>query len=83
MRQQGGSAGHVSQEAVKKYIQEQQGKDVFEYNVYGNPNQKIGDFTQTKFTVNIPIFKEVKSGCNANDGIPPNNELLGILPTIL
>ena len=27
---------------------------------------------------------EVKSGCNANDnGIPPNNKLLGILPTIL
>ena len=28
--------------------------------------------------------KEVKSGCDANDdGIPPNNKLLGILPTIL
>jgi len=27
---------------------------------------------------------EVKSGCDANDnGIPPNNKLLGILPTIL
>lgn len=43
-----GSAGHVSQEAVKRYILEQQGKDVFEYSVFGNPNQKIGNFTQTK-----------------------------------
>ncbi len=42
-----GSAGHVSQEAVKRYILEQQGKDVFEYNVYGGDGkQKIGDFTQ-------------------------------------
>lgn len=41
-----GSAGHVSQDAVKKYILEQQGKDIFEYNVYGNQDkqQKIGDF---------------------------------------
>lgn len=43
-----GSAGHVSQEAVKRYINEQQGKDVFEYNVFGSPNQKIGNFTQQK-----------------------------------
>jgi len=29
-------------------------------------------------------WTEVKSGCDANDdGIPPNNKLLGILPTIL
>lgn len=42
-----GSAGHVSQDAVKRYILEQQGKDVFEYNVYGDKSQKIGDFTQT------------------------------------
>ena len=28
--------------------------------------------------------KEVKSGCDANDdGIPPNNKLLGILPNEL
>ena len=40
-----GSAGHVSQEAVKRYINEQEGKDVFEYNVFGSPNQKIGNFT--------------------------------------
>lgn len=45
-----GSAGHVSQEAVKRYIQEQQGKDVFEYSVFGSPQQKIGDFTQSKLT---------------------------------
>ena len=24
------------------------GKDVFEYSVFGSPNQKIGNFTQTK-----------------------------------
>jgi hypothetical protein len=27
---------------------EQQGKDVFQFNVYGNKEQKIGDFTQEK-----------------------------------
>ena len=43
-----GSAGHVSQESVVRYIQEQQGKEVFEYSVYGSPNAKIGDFTQRK-----------------------------------
>jgi hypothetical protein len=37
-----------SQEAVKRYIQEQEGKDVFEYSVFGSPQQKIGNFTQTK-----------------------------------
>jgi len=40
-----GSAGHVSQEAVARYIQEQQGKDVFEYSIFGGDSQsKIGDF---------------------------------------
>ena len=44
-----GSAGHVSQDAVKRYIQEQMGKDVFEYDIYGCPTHlkgqlKIGDF---------------------------------------
>jgi len=43
-----GSAGHVSQDAVKRYIEEQQGKDVFEYSVFGSPQQKIGNFVQTK-----------------------------------
>jgi putative transposase len=43
-----GSAGHVSQDAVKRYIMEQQGKDVFQFNVYGDKTQKIGDFTQGK-----------------------------------
>jgi putative transposase len=43
-----GSAGHVSQDAVKRYILEQQGKDVFEYNIYGDSTgrTKIGDFTK-------------------------------------
>lgn len=45
-----GSAGHVSQDAVKRYILEQEGKDVFEYNVFGSSDQKIGDFTQTNLT---------------------------------
>jgi len=40
-----GSAGHVSQDAVRRYIEEQQGKDVFEYSVFGSPQTKIGDFT--------------------------------------
>ena len=42
-----GSAGHVSQESVKRYILEQQGKDIFEYNIYNNPDKQatIGDFT--------------------------------------
>jgi len=44
-----GSAGHVSQDAVKRYILEQQGKDVFEYNVYGDKTQKIGDFTLARW----------------------------------
>jgi hypothetical protein len=39
------SAGHVSQDAVRRYIEEQQGKDVFEYNVFGSPQTKIGDFS--------------------------------------
>jgi len=37
-----------SQEKEKKMvrtIKEQEGKDVFEYNVFGSPNQKIGNFT--------------------------------------
>ena len=43
-----GSAGHVSQDAVKRYIMEQEGKDVFDYSVFGSSDQKIGDFVQTK-----------------------------------
>ena len=46
-----GSAGHVSQESVKRYIQEQEGKKPFEYDIYGCPEElkgqlKIGDFTK-------------------------------------
>ncbi len=45
-----GSAGHVSQEQVKRYIQEQDGKDIFEYDIYNCPEKlkgqlKIGDFS--------------------------------------
>ena len=41
------SAGHVSKDAVKRYILEQEGKDVFDYSIYGNHTEqtKIGDFT--------------------------------------
>lgn len=44
-----GSAGHVSQETVKRYIQEQEGKKVFDYDIYECPEElkgqlKIGDF---------------------------------------
>ena len=43
-----GSAGHVSQDAVKRYILEQGGKEVFEYSIYGDltGKTKIGDFTR-------------------------------------
>jgi len=44
-----GSAGHVSQDSVRRYIEEQQGKKVFEYDIYECPEElkgqlKIGDF---------------------------------------
>jgi putative transposase len=43
-----GSAGHVSQDAVKRYILEQEGKDVFDYSIFGDRTgqTKIGDFTK-------------------------------------
>ena len=43
-----GSAGHVSQDAVKRYILEQEGKDVFDYNIYGDHTgqTRIGNFTK-------------------------------------
>ena len=42
------------------------------------------EYTQKVVYYSRSINKEVKSGCDANDdGIPPNNKLLGILPTIL
>jgi putative transposase len=45
-----GSAGHVSQEAVARYIAEQEGKEVFEYSIFGDDSgqSKIGNFTQSK-----------------------------------
>ena len=36
-----GSAGHVSQEAVARYIAEQNGKKSFDYDIY-NPSQAKG-----------------------------------------
>ena len=45
-----GSAGHVSQEQVKRYIQEQMGKDVFEYDIYGCPTHLKGQLTIGDFT---------------------------------
>jgi len=43
-----GGVGHVSQDAVKRYILEQEGKDVFDYSIYGDHSgqTKIGDFTK-------------------------------------
>jgi len=43
-----GSAGHVSQEVVRRYSMEQQGKDVFEYSSFGDTKgqTKIGVFTK-------------------------------------
>lgn len=45
-----GSAGHVSQDAVKRYILEQQGVSVFDYPIFGDAEKrtKVGDFTQKK-----------------------------------
>lgn len=37
-----GSAGHVSQETVKRYINEQEGKKVFEYDIYECPTELKG-----------------------------------------
>ena len=44
-----GSAGHVSQESVRRYIQEQEGKKVFDYDIYECPKElkgqlKLGGF---------------------------------------
>jgi len=36
----------------------QEGKDVFEYSVFGSPNQKIGNFTQS----NLSRFGGVSNG---------------------
>lgn len=45
---------HISQDAVARYISEQQGKDVFDYSIFGDARgqSKIGDFTQSKLEVN-------------------------------
>jgi len=35
---------------VKTKNQEQEGKEVFEYSVFGSPQQKIGNFVQSKLS---------------------------------
>jgi len=51
-RESCGSAGHVSQDAVKRYIDEQMGKDVFEYSIFGDSSgqTKIGNFSLDRWT---------------------------------
>jgi hypothetical protein len=46
---------------------------------------KVADSLGHKtFTIDKFKHREVKSGCDANDdGIPPNNKLLGILPNFI
>jgi len=44
-----GSAGHVSQESVTRYIQEQEGKKVFEYDIYECPTKLKGQLTLGEF----------------------------------
>ena len=44
----------MSQEQVKRYILEQEGKDMFEYDIFNCPKElegqlKIGDFTRWDF----------------------------------
>ena len=42
---------YITKRAVKRYILEQQGKDVFECSIFGDAlgqSTKIGDFTQSK-----------------------------------
>ena len=40
-----GTAGHVSQDAVRRYILEQEGKPVFEYDIYECPQELKGQLT--------------------------------------
>jgi len=39
-----------NEEEAKRYINEQEGKDVFEYNVFGSKTQTIGKFAQSKLS---------------------------------
>ena len=39
---------YLNQKTRKRITVDLEGKDVFEYSVFGSPNQKIGDFVQTK-----------------------------------
>jgi len=36
-----GSVGYTSQDTVKRYIFEQEGKDVFDYNIFGDNTSQI------------------------------------------
>lgn len=45
-----GSAGHVSQDTVKRYIEEQQGKDVFSYDIFECPKELKGQLTIGDFS---------------------------------
>ena len=45
-----GSAGHVSQDAVKRYINEQEGKKVFEYDIFECPKELKGQLTIGEWT---------------------------------
>lgn len=56
-----GSAGHVSQEQVKRYIQEQMGKDVFEYEY---PALEIEEKRCKCYGSYYLNFKEVENGKN-------------------
>tara|TARA_Y100000034_G_scaffold135816_1_gene209282 strand:- start:124 stop:558 length:435 start_codon:yes stop_codon:yes gene_type:complete len=47
-----GSAGHVSQDSVKRYILEQEGKKVFEYDIYNCPEHLKGQLTLGDFSGN-------------------------------
>lgn len=45
-----GTAGHVSQEQVRRYILEQEGKSIFDYDIYGCPEKLKGQLTIGDFT---------------------------------
>ena len=45
-----GSFHSQEKRKMAQTINEQEGKDVFEYSVYGSPQQKIGNFTQSKLS---------------------------------
>ena len=48
-----GTAGHVSQEQVRRYILEQEGKSIFEYDIYNCPEELKGQLTIGDFSNGI------------------------------